>query len=80
MKIEEQIKVIIEAIGENVVVIENSDDLFGHGILDSLSVLVLISKLQENFNVEINFEDLIPQNLESVDAISRMVERYLESK
>lgn len=44
------------------------------GIIDSTGVLELVSFLEEQFQVKVEDEDLIPANLDSINAITRFVE------
>ena len=45
------------------------------GIIDSTGVLELVSFLEEQFQVKVEDEDLIPANLDSINAIVRYVEK-----
>jgi len=45
------------------------------GIIDSTGVLELVAFLEEKFQVKVEDEDLIPANLDSVNAIIRFVEK-----
>ena len=45
------------------------------GIIDSTGVLELVAFLEEKFQVKVEDEDLIPANLDSINAILRYVER-----
>lgn len=45
------------------------------GIIDSTGVLELVAFLEEQFHVKVEDEDLIPANLDSVNAITQFVER-----
>ena len=44
------------------------------GIIDSTGVLELVAFLEEQFKVKVEDEDLIPANLDSINAITRFVE------
>lgn len=44
------------------------------GIIDSTGVLELVQFLEETFQVKVEDEDLIPANLDSVNALTRFVE------
>jgi acyl carrier protein len=44
------------------------------GIIDSTGVLELVAFLEEKFQVKVEDEDLIPANLDSINAIVRYVE------
>lgn len=43
------------------------------GILDSTGVIELISFIEERFGVQVADEEMIPENLDSVNAIERYV-------
>jgi acyl carrier protein len=49
-------------------------DLLGQGVTDSLGILEMISDLEEQFGVEIDFEDLDPEDLTSLGPFCRFVE------
>ena len=46
------------------------------GIIDSTGVLELVKFLEESFSITVDDEELVPENLDSLDNISV----YLESK
>lgn len=63
------------------VVIENYDmDLFENGILDSFAIAQLISSLEEDFNIEIDPEDIVPEKFSTISEISRLVTEYEAKK
>ncbi len=45
------------------------------GILDSVGVLELVGYLEQTFGVQVDDTDLVPANLDSVDALVAFVER-----
>jgi acyl carrier protein len=45
------------------------------GLIDSTGVLELVAFLEEKFHMKVEDEDLIPANLDSVNALIRFVER-----
>ena len=47
------------------------------GILDSLTIVGIISALSMEFGVELPYEDIIPENFNSVDAMAELIEKYL---
>lgn len=47
-------------------------------ILDSFAVISLISELEDYFDIEIDAAEIIPENLNSMDAIWKMVQRLQE--
>ncbi len=45
------------------------------GIMDSTGVLELVAFLEESFGVKVSDDELIPENLDSVDLICAYLER-----
>ena len=52
-------------------------NLLENGIIDSFDMANIVAALEENFNIEIDGEDILPGNFMSVIAITKMMERYL---
>ncbi len=57
---------------------ETETALIDSRILDSLSIIALVSELSFAFDVEIDVMDLVPENLNSVDAIIELVTELQE--
>ncbi len=51
----------------------SSDSLVDDGILDSISIVTLVSELSMEFGVIFDMEQLMPENLNSIDAIVETV-------
>lgn len=51
------------------------EDFFKDGLLDSLELMKLVSMLEETYNIEIDGEDILPENLCNIDAIWNLVEK-----
>ena len=56
---------------------ENETALIDNGILDSLQIMQLVMTFSEEFNVEIDGDDIIPENFNSLNAICEMVAKKL---
>lgn len=54
---------------------ENCTTLIDDGIIESFDVISIVSELMEVFEIEIDADDIEPENLNSLDAICAMVER-----
>ncbi|MDD6036169.1 MAG: acyl carrier protein [Lachnospiraceae bacterium] len=52
-----------------------SEELVDDGILDSLTLVEIISCLSMEFEIMIPYEEIIPDNFNSVVAIARMIEK-----
>ena len=47
--------------------------LLESGIVDSLGVLDLVGFIEEQFGIEAQDDDLVPENFDSIDALTRFV-------
>ena len=56
-----------------------SDDasLLEAGVIDSTGVLELVAFLETNFSIEVADDEMLPENLDSIRAIGRYVQRKL---
>jgi len=50
--------------------LQDDDNLIEKGVIDSLGIMKLLTYLEETFSVTISDDELIPDNFETVDAIS----------
>jgi acyl carrier protein len=55
-----------------------SDSLLEQGIIDSTGVLELVSFLEQKYRITIQDEELVPENLDSLDRLIRFVSRKVE--
>lgn len=55
----------------------DDDELVQSGIIDSLGITTMLIFLEEEFNVQIPGDDLIPENFASVSTITALVERQM---
>jgi acyl carrier protein len=55
--------------------VDENDLLFEEGIIDSLHLLELIDLLQERFGMEVEGDELSPENFESLQAMGDYVRR-----
>ena len=58
---------------------EKEKALIDDMILDSFGVLTLIGELEDEFDVRITTMELVPENMNSLDSITAMVERLQNS-
>ena len=77
-EIETKIHAIVEQIRkEKKGEVSPTQDLFDTSILDSLATLEYISELEKSFDLVLPNEDLVPQNLWSIEATASLVSRHL---
>ncbi|HOJ19774.1 MAG TPA: acyl carrier protein [Ignavibacteriaceae bacterium] len=55
-------------------------DFFDKGIIDSTGVIELVSFLEESYNISVDDEELIPQNLSSLNNIDTFLQKKLNQK
>jgi len=53
----------------------DSDSLLDKGIIDSTGVLELVAFLEKTYAIKIENDELLPENLDSIDAIVGFLER-----
>ncbi len=57
---------------------ETETRLIDDGLLDSFSILSLVSELEDEFVIEITPVDLVPVNFNSAEAMWNMIQRLQE--
>jgi acyl carrier protein len=62
---------------EDVEALSDEASLLEAGVIDSTGVLELIGFLETRFGIEVADEEMLPQNLDSIRAISAYVQRKL---
>ena len=55
-------------------------ELIDDKVIDSLTLTALISELESEFNIEIDMDDIVPENFNSVDAMVELVERLQDEQ
>ena len=53
---------------------ETETALIDDGLIDSLDIVAVVTKLMEAFDVELGVDDLTPENFNSVEAIEELIE------
>ncbi len=53
---------------------ENEEALIDDEILSSFDVISIVSELNNEYSIEIQVDDLLPENFNSVDAILSLIE------
>jgi acyl carrier protein len=55
----------------------DDDSFIQRGIIDSTAVMELIAFLEERYAIKLQDQDLVPENLDSVNGLARFVESRL---
>lgn len=63
----------------NVEEIETDADLIGSGLMDSLSLVALITDIEEDFGIELPLDDFDIESFRSIDSIADFVSPVLSS-
>ena len=53
--------------------LDENQSLLETGILDSLSILKLVTFIETNFKIKVEDEDVIPENFETLFSLSKMI-------
>lgn len=53
--------------------LKDDDNLIETGTIDSLGIMKLITYLEDTFSIRISDDELIPDNFQTIDAISTFV-------
>ncbi len=69
----EQLIEILEGVRPDVD-FESETSLIDGGILDSMDVVAIVGELNDEFDITIGVEKLVPENFNSADAILKLVE------
>lgn len=80
-----QINAVKEFIIENFlfgeeVQLDLDTDFFDKGIIDSTGVIELVSFIEEKFNISVEDDELIPENLSSLKKVDAFLQKKLSQK
>jgi len=59
--------------------LERTTPLFSARLLDSVALVELLSYVEEEFGVKIKASEMRPENLDTVDALARLIQGKLDS-
>lgn len=55
--------------------LNSTDSLLGKGIIDSTGALELVSFIEEQFSIKVEDDELVPENLDSVNKVLAYLQR-----
>ena len=58
--------------------LEDDQSFLDSGIIDSTGVLELVTFIEETFKINIEDDELIPENLDSVEKLTQFIQRKKE--
>ena len=61
--------------GESEEALDNDSSFLGKGIIDSMGVLELVAFVEETYGIEIDDDELIPDNFDSVSKLVSYIRR-----
>ncbi|MCA9018219.1 MAG: acyl carrier protein [Planctomycetaceae bacterium] len=64
--------------GEDPESLNNDDSFLETGIIDSTGVLELVAFIEEKYSVEVDDDELVPENLDSIDRLINFIESKLK--
>ncbi|MGY6643605.1 MAG: acyl carrier protein [Salinarimonas sp.] len=66
--------------GDDSRIIAGSDSLIQNDLMDSTGILELVAFLEDHFGISVADEDIMPENLDSIDRITAYVTRRQEEQ
>jgi acyl carrier protein len=63
--------------GDKDFVLNDHDSFLEKGLIDSTGVLELVDYIEETFRIKIDDEELIPDNLDSLDKLTNFITRKI---
>jgi len=64
--------------GEDPESLQNDDSFLETGIIDSTGVLELVAFIEDQYSVEVDDDELVPENLDSIDRLINFIETKLK--
>ena len=56
----------------------DTDSFLERGIIDSTGVMELVAFLEQQYGIQLQDRDLIPDNLDSINGLARFVESHVQ--
>jgi acyl carrier protein len=60
--------------------LDPDEDLLEQGIIDSLGIMKLVLLMEESYGIQVNDQDIIPENFQCLSSMVKYVERQLQNK
>ena len=56
---------------------ENEQNLIDDELIDSFDLVTIASEIMDQFDIELNVDDLVPENFNSAEAMMNLIDKYL---
>jgi acyl carrier protein len=63
--------------GANAAELRDDDSFMGQNVIDSAGVLELIAYLEQTYGIKVDEDEMIPDNLDSLNGVGRYLQRKL---
>jgi acyl carrier protein len=63
--------------GGNAAELRDDDSFMGQSVIDSAGVLELIAYLEQTYGIKVDEDEMIPDNLDSLNGVGRYLQRKL---
>ncbi len=60
--------------------LDPDEDLLEQGIIDSLGIMKLVLFLEQSYGIQVNDEDIIPENFQCLSSMVKYVEQQFQNK
>jgi len=60
--------------------LDPDEDLLEQGIIDSLGIMKLVLFLEESYGIQVNDQDIIPENFQCLSSMVKYVEQQLQNR
>ena len=67
---------ISSIIEDNSINLENDTELLQSEILDSLGIAQLVAGIETEFDIELDGDDILPENFSTINSISNLISKY----
>lgn len=72
---QEKIATLLKTVNGKELVTDFDMDLFKNDMLDSLGIAQLIAEIESNFDLEIDPEDIVPENFSTINEIVNLIRK-----
>ena len=55
----------------------SSDKLVEDGFMDSVTLVEIASEIMDVFDIDLPYEEIVPENFNSLDSMVKLVEKYV---